>query len=188
MERREHFAHSFPNGSTLRIVQGDLTSEKVDAIVNAANEHLAHGGGVAAAIARAGGPTIQRESDSWVHNHGRVETGSAAITSGGDLPARWVIHAVGPIWGCGAEDAKLEQAITSSLELAAEHGLQSVAFPAISSGIFGFPKDRCARVFCETLDAWFAAHGEASIREVRLCLFDRETTQHFLEAARARWE
>ena len=94
-------------GCTLTTVQGDITAECVDAIVNAANEQLHHGGGVAAAIVRAGGAGIQTESTAWVAEHGKVETGSAAITGGGELDAKFVIHAVGPVWGTGDEVAKL---------------------------------------------------------------------------------
>ncbi|MEQ8763011.1 MAG: macro domain-containing protein [Planctomycetota bacterium] len=186
MQREQHFEHRLTSDVTIRVIRGDLTQEEVDAIVNAANEHLAHGGGVAGAIARAGGPVIQRESDEWTREHGPVPTGSAAITSGGELPAKHVIHAVGPIWGCGAEDDKLKSAITASLDLAQEHRLKSVAFPAISSGIFGFPKDRCARVFCETLNEYFG-EDRGALQEVILCLFDEETTGLFVEAAQEQW-
>ena len=97
---------SLPTGPKLQIVQGDVTVEEVDAIVNAANEHLQHGGGVAWAISKRGGPTIQRESDEWVRTKGTVNHAHPAWTSGGLLPAKYVIHAVGPVWGEGDEDAK----------------------------------------------------------------------------------
>ena len=106
--RRVLFERQTPAGQTICVVQNDLTAEQVDAIVNAANERLAHGGGVAGAISRRGGPTIQRESAEWIREHGPVPTGSAAITGAGELPARYVIHAVGPVWGTGDEEAKLE--------------------------------------------------------------------------------
>lgn len=169
----------------IRVVQGDLTAEPVDAIVNAANEHLSHGGGVAGVIARKGGEPIRRESNEWVREHGPVTTGSAAITLAGDLPQKAVIHAVGPVWGSGDEDAKLASAIRSSLDLAAERGFTSISFPAISSGIFGFPKDRCARVFFDTLDEWLGKAPETSVREIRLCNIDEETASIFeAEASR----
>src|SRR3990172_8126392 len=98
-------------GQTVQIVQGDITVEGVDAIVNAANEHLQHGGGVAWAISNKGGPAIQQESDEWVREHGRVSHSHPAWTSGGRLPAKYVIHAVGPVWGDGDEDSKLESAV-----------------------------------------------------------------------------
>src|SRR5690242_21518270 len=99
-------------GQSLQLVQGDITTEEVDAIVNAANEHLQHGGGVAWTISKKGGTTIQQESDAWVRQHGRVLHSAPAWTSGGLLPAKYVIHAVGPVWGDGEEDQKLETAVT----------------------------------------------------------------------------
>ncbi len=131
----------------LDIAQGDLTQEPVDAIVNAANKHLAHGGGVAGAIVSKGGRSIQRESDDWVSQHGLVSHAEPAYTRAGSLPARYIIHAVGPVWGEGAEDTKLASAITGSLRRAEALGLESIAFPAISTGIFGFPKERAAHIF-----------------------------------------
>jgi len=102
--------HSFPTGQTIQIVQGDITTESVDVIVNAANEHLQHGGGVAWAISKKGGPAIQTESDAWIRQHGLVSHAHPAWTSGGLLPAKYVIHAVGPVWGDGDEDNKLASA------------------------------------------------------------------------------
>jgi len=100
------FDHQTAAGQIVRIVRGDLTQEPVEAIVNAANEHLAHGGGVAGVIVRRGGHVIQEESSRWVREHGPVPTGGAAITTAGQLPARYVIHAVGPVWGTGDEEAR----------------------------------------------------------------------------------
>jgi len=105
-------------GQTLQIVRGDITTEDVDTIVNAANEHLQHGGGVAWAISKRGGPVIQKESDEWIRTKGTVSHAHPAWTSGGQLPARYVIHAVGPVWGDGDEDAKLSDAVTGSLRVA----------------------------------------------------------------------
>ena len=118
-----------PTGQTLQIVQGDITAEEVDAIVNAANEHLQHGGGVAWAISKRGGPAIQQESNEWVRTKSTVDHAHPAWTSGGQLPAKYVIHAVGPVWGSGEEDAKLAAAVSGSLRVANELGLQSIAFP-----------------------------------------------------------
>lgn len=125
----------------LQLVEGDITTAKVDAIVNAANAHLQHGGGVAGIISRKGGPVIQRESDLWVREHGSVRHAEPAVTSGGSLPCRYVLHAVGPVWGEGDEDRKLAEAVTGSLRAADQLELTSIAFPAISTGIFGFPKE-----------------------------------------------
>lgn len=126
----------------IELMPGDLTDLDVDAIVNAANEHLALGGGVAGAIRRRGGPRIQEECDKI----GGAFVGGAAITTGGNLKARHVIHAVGPRWGEGDEHNKLRNAVANSLSLAEKHNLNSIAFPAISTGIFGFPKEPAAGI------------------------------------------
>ena len=174
-------------GQTIRIVQGDLTAEAVDAIVNAANERLAHGGGVAGAISRRGGPVVQQESTAWVREHGPVSTGSAAITGAGALPCRYVIHAVGPVWGSGDEEAKLASAVRSALDRADENGLRSVSMPGISSGIFGFPKPLCAKVMLRTIGAWLADHPKSSVREVNACNIDALTARLFAEEAEAQF-
>lgn len=171
-------------GAIMRVVLGDLTTETTDAIVNAANERLAHGGGVAGAISRKGGPGIQQESNAWVKAHGRVTTGTAAITGAGRLPARYVIHAVGPVWGSGNDEAKLRGAVQSALALATDHNLQSIALPGISSGIFGGPKDICARVITQaTVD--FLQHNVTTLTEVRFCNIDAPTAQAFVQAVDA---
>jgi putative ATPase len=175
-------------GCTLTTVQGDITLEHVDAIVNAANEHLHHGGGVAGAIVRAGGAAIQRESTDWVKQHGRVATGTAAITGAGELDGiRHVIHAVGPVWGTGDEVAKLASAICSALDLAEKHKLAGISFPAISSGIFGFPKELCAKTFFDTIENWLDDHPQRSLQTIRLCNFDNTTANIFEREARRRF-
>jgi O-acetyl-ADP-ribose deacetylase (regulator of RNase III) len=180
MERKILYQGTTECGATVRAVQGDLTQEPVDAIVNAANGQLAHGGGVAGAIVRAGGREIQQESDAWVAQHGRVPTGGAATTGAGRLPARYVIHAVGPVWqNRGDEDGLLASAVTSALALAAEHNLRSVSLPGISTGIFGFPKERGARVI---VAAVLAALKESSLEEVNLTNIDRGTAGIFARA------
>jgi putative ATPase len=173
--------HRLPSGHIIKIRRGDITQEPVDAIVNAANNYLAHGGGVAAAIARKGGPAIQRESDEWVHQHGPVPTGGAALTGAGLLPCRGVIHAVGPIWRGGQddEDAKLRSAVWSSLELARQQGFQSIALPAISSGIFGFPVARCAQILLATAKEFAERHPHDPPRDIRFVLFDQVTLEVF---------
>ena len=170
-----------PDGRILRAVQGDITREAVDAIVNAANEYLAHGGGVAGAIARAGGPTIQEESSRWVREHGPVPTGQAAITGGGRLPARYVIHAVGPRWGMGNEETLLRQAVQSALALADRHGLRSLSLPAISTGIFGFPKPRGAEVIFRAVMDYLDAHPDSTLQEIRFCNIDAYTARLFAD-------
>ncbi|HCZ06008.1 MAG: putative ATPase [Thermotogota bacterium] len=170
-------------GIDIVIVKGDITTEKVDAIVNAANSHLQHGGGVAGAIVRAGGESIQRESDEYVKENGPVPTGGVAVTGAGNLKAKYVIHAVGPVWkgGKADEEKKLSEAVYNSLKKAHELGLCSISMPAISSGIFGFPKERCAEIFFETIARFLKEHKETSLKEIRLCNIDSETCEIFLE-------
>ncbi len=170
------------SGPTLQLVQGDITAETTDAIVNAANEHLQHGAGVAGAISRRGGPDIQAESDAWVRKHGPVSHAEPAWTSGGLLPCRYVIHAVGPVWGDGNEDAKLAAAVTGSLRVAEELGLESISLPAISTGIFGFPKERAADVILSAIRDYFSTKPASNIKQVRLVLYDQPTLDVFLQA------
>ena len=174
-------SHIFPNLHTLEILQGDLTEEKVDAIVNAANSQLMHGGGVAAAIALKGGKIIQAESDAWVKTYGSVTHSKPATTSAGRLPCKVVIHAVGPIWGSGDEEAKLTAAIRGSLELAEQLGLTSIALPPISTGIFGFPKEKAAMVFMQTIQDFFTQKPQSCLCLVRLVIIDTLTYQIFLD-------
>ncbi len=169
-----------PTGQTLQIAQGDITLENVDAIVNAANEHLQHGGGVAWAIVRRGGDVIQDESDAWIAKHGLASHSRPAWTSGGSLSAKYVIHAVGPVWGDGDEDAKLADAVTGSLRAADELGLSSIAFPAISTGIFGFPKERAARIIFQSIKKYFAENPNSGLKIIKLVLWDDETVKAFL--------
>lgn len=174
-----------PSGTVLQIVQGDLSEERVDAIVNAANSRLAHGGGVAGAIARRGGQQIQRESDEWVRQHGPVSHADPAYTSSGNLPCKYVIHAVGPVWGEGDEDAKLVAAVQGSLRRADELGLQSIALPAISTGIFGFPKQRAAGVILSAIGVYLAETPASSLQQVRLVLYDHGSVEVFTNAWKA---
>jgi len=162
------------NGRTLRLVLGDITLRDVDAIVNAANSHLQHGGGVAGAIVRRGGQVIQDESDQI----GFTPVGTAAITGAGKLPARYVIHAVGPRMGEGDEDNKLRSAVSSVLLLVSQKGLKTISMPAISSGIFGFPKDRCASILVNT-SREFLEQGKTSLEVVEFCVFDDQTANYF---------
>jgi putative ATPase len=178
------FEHTLPTGGVIRIVQGDITSETSDAIVNAANEWLKHGGGVAGAISRRGGKLIQQESDAWVQRYGPVKTGSAAITAAGQLPAKYVIHAVGPVWGSGNEEHKLASAVKSTLALADQNHLASISIPGISSGIFGGPKDICARVILQAAVEYMQQHPATSLKELRFCNIDEPTATTFVSEAR----
>jgi O-acetyl-ADP-ribose deacetylase (regulator of RNase III) len=172
---------TLPTGQSLQIVHGDITTEAVDAIVNAANEHLQHGGGVAWAIVHRGGDVIQDESDKWIQQNGLVTHARPAWTSGGALPAKYIIHAVGPVWGDGDEDNKLADAVSGSLRAADELKLTSLALPAISTGVFRFPKDRAARIIFSEIENYFVETNDSNINTVRLVLFDDATIQPFLE-------
>jgi O-acetyl-ADP-ribose deacetylase (regulator of RNase III) len=180
-------SHRLASGAEICLVEGDITRCEVDAVVNAANAHLQHGGGVAAAIARRGGPVIQEASDAWVRKHGPISAERPAITPAGSLPCRFVIHAVGPVWGEGDEDRKLGRAVAGALYLASAHHLESLAMPAISTGIFGFPKDRAAAITVKAIGEFFETHPATSIRRLDLVLFDEPTFQSFLQAFRQRW-
>ncbi|MDQ7054484.1 MAG: macro domain-containing protein [candidate division KSB1 bacterium] len=154
--------------SVIRVVEGDITEQETDAIVNPASSQLILGGGVAGAIRRKGGRRIQEECNRI----GGTPVGTAVLTTGGKLKARWVIHAVGPRMGEGDEDAKLRSATVSSLKLADDHGMRSLTFPAISTGIFGYPMDRCADIMLHTVAEYL--QGKTGLKEVRFCLWGRE--------------
>jgi O-acetyl-ADP-ribose deacetylase (regulator of RNase III) len=165
------------NNKILRLVNGDITERNVDVIVNAANSYLKHGGGVAAAIVRKGGAIIQEESDRI--GGGFVPVGSAVITSAGKLPCKAVIHTVGPRMGERDEDNKLLKAVQSTLVLAAEKEFKSISIPAISSGIFGFPKDKCAKILVQESERFLKHNNTCSIDIIEFCIFDNETLDCF---------
>ena len=167
------------NGKDLVLLQGDITDMDTDASVNAANQNLVLGAGVAGAIRTKGGPAIQEECDRI----GGAAVGEAAITTGGDLKATYVIHAVGPRMGEGDEDKKLADATRNSLNIASEKGLSSIAFPAISTGIFGFPKERCAQIMLATVIKMLEEE-ESSLKEVVFCLWGEDSLQIFKETAK----
>ena len=173
--------HKNKTGQVLQLAQGDITAETVDAIVNAANQYLQHGAGVAGAIVRRGGPSLQAESSQWVREHGLVSHAQPAYTRAGNLPCRYVIHAVGPMWGEGDEDEKLAAAIRGSLHLADQLGLNSIALPALSTGIFGFPKPYAARVILTAVWNYIVSAPDTPLKLIRLVLFDPATVQAFIE-------
>ena len=172
------------SGVLLQIIQGDLTEEHSDAIVNAANQHLQLGGGVAGAIRKKGGPSIQKECDAI----GTIPVGTAVATSAGTLPNKFVIHAVGPVWHGGheQEDDLLASAITNALHIANEYTLDSISFPAISSGIFGFPKNRCAEIMLSAIDKFLETEHTSLIR-VNCTNIDSETANIFYEEFKKRF-
>jgi O-acetyl-ADP-ribose deacetylase (regulator of RNase III) len=171
------------NQTRLAIIQGDITQQATDAIVNAANPGLMGGGGVDGAIHRAGGSAILEECKQIVAKRGRLPTGKAVITTGGNLPAKHVIHTVGPIWQGGnkGEAALLESAYRESLKLAAEHKLTSLSFPSISTGAYGYPVAEAAKVAIRTVVS-FLTEQVTSVKEVVFVLFDSRTYQAYSSA------
>lgn len=174
-------AEQMVDGCAFQAVLGDMTAEKVDAIINAANTRLAHGGGLAGAIIARGGMEIQVESDRVAP----VATGEAAVTTAGDLPCRWVIHAVGPIWGRGEEEQLLRSAVRASLDRGAELEATSIAMPAISTGIFGYPKQDGTATIVDESKSWILDHPDSPLRKLRFTAFDEETAGFFAFAVRA---
>jgi O-acetyl-ADP-ribose deacetylase (regulator of RNase III) len=170
---------NFPSGITLEIHQGDITLMDTDAIVNAANKHLAHGGGVALAIVRRGGAVIQKESNAWIAQHGPISADEPAYTTGGKMKCKYVIHAVGPVWGEGDEDKKLIQAIRGCMQTANSLELASISFPAISTGIFRFPIDRAADIFMRTFADYSKDAESGSVCKIILVLFDAHSLEIF---------
>jgi O-acetyl-ADP-ribose deacetylase (regulator of RNase III) len=168
--------------TTITAALGDLTTMQVDAIVNAANEQLAHGGGLAAAIVRVGGSIIQEESDRWVAQHGPLSPGTAAVTSGGALPARLVVHVAGPRHREGRDNERLLRlAVGAALTAATEHGCRTVALPAVSAGIFGYPLEEAVAVIASEAAAWARANPNA-LDEIRLVGYDGRVTSAFADA------
>ena len=155
-------------GTQLELIEGDITELDVDVIVNPANEQLQLGGGVAGAIRAKGGPSIQEECDRI----GGTPVGTAVMTGAGNLKAKQVIHAVGPRWGEGEEERKLAAAVRSSLALADRRGLKSIALPALSTGVFGFPLERAARVMLTEVHRYL--QGGTKLERVVICLFGEE--------------
>jgi len=167
------------NNTVMELVQGDITNLTTDAIVNAANTSLTLGGGVAGAIARKGGPKIQEECDKI----GGTCVGGAVITSGGNLKAKHVIHAVGPVHGMEHEDEKLKDATLNALKLADKNDLRSIAFPAISTGVFSFPVERCASIMLSTTIAYL--EGPTKLKRVIFCLYSQQTFKIFRDTLEA---
>jgi O-acetyl-ADP-ribose deacetylase (regulator of RNase III) len=168
--------------AVVELVEGDITQQHVDAIVNAANSRLAGGGGVDGAIHRAGGPEIMAETDRRYPEG--CPTGSAVISTAGRLPARFVLHAVGPVWygGESGEPESLAAAHRRCLELAVEHGCASIAFPAISTGVYGYPLDQASRTALGTVIQWLREHGRP--QQVRFVLFGQSALDAFCAALR----
>ncbi len=171
------------NEAKLSIMKGDITQQATDAIVNAANSGLMGGGGVDGAIHRAGGPAILEECKQIVSRQGRLPTGKAVLTTGGNLKAKYVIHTVGPVWhgGSKGEAELLESAYRESLKLAAENHLTSVSFPSISTGAYGYPVEKASRVALRTVIS-FLRESITSVKEVVFVLFDSLTFETYSSA------
>jgi O-acetyl-ADP-ribose deacetylase (regulator of RNase III) len=166
-------------GTTLWALRADLTRQEVDAVVNAANEYLEHGGGLAAAIVRAGGREIQEESDRWVAEHGPLAPGIAAVTGAGRMPARFVVHVAGPRYRVRQDnEGLLRTAVGAALDAAAARGCRTVALPAISAGIFGYPLGEATRIIASTCAAW-AEEQAGALEEIRLVGYDGDTAGAF---------
>ena len=163
------------NDKIIRLIKGDITDQNVDVVVNPANSYLKHGGGVAGAIVRKGGKIIQTESDKI----GFVQVGSSVITTSGKLLCQAIIHTVGPKMGEGNEDFKLSKSLHSSLILASDNSYKSISIPAISSGIFGFPKDRCANILLDESIKFLQNNNDTSLQSIEFCIIDDETLFHF---------
>ncbi len=166
-------------GRTIRITEGNIALLDVEAVVNAANKYLKLGGGVAGAIKAYGGPSIQQECDALAP----IEVGDAVLTKGGNLKARYVIHAVGPRMGEGDEESKLARATLRSLEIAKEQRIRSLAFPAISTGIFGFPLERCSEIMLRTAIDFLKRNDYP--QEIVFCLYGQEAYSLFLRTLAA---
>ena len=167
--------------SEVHTIQGDLTRQNVDVVVNAANEDLAHGGGVAAALAGAGGPEVQAAPDKWVADHGRLATGQAAVTTAGSLPAKHIVHVVGPRYAQGQDNAALlREAVRAALFAAEAEGAVSVAMPAISAGIFGYPRQEATCVIAEAVVEWLREKDRTI--EIRLVGYDEAGAADFDDA------
>ena len=162
---------TFKGGQTFTVVVNDILYEPVQCIVNAANGMLAHGGGVAAAIADAAGSVLLADCREIISKHGRIPSGRAVVSKAGDLPFRGVIHAVGPKMGEGDEERKIIRALRASFDLAEERRWTSLSFPAISSGIFLVPVPLCARSYLRAVKEFFADNPGSKLYEIRLCLF-----------------
>jgi O-acetyl-ADP-ribose deacetylase (regulator of RNase III) len=179
--------HAFPGGRTLRLVIGDITLAPADAIVNAANSGLAGGGGVDGAIHRRGGPSIMRELDEIRGKISRCPAGGAVATTAGDLPARWVFHAVGPFYRDGGENEAelLASCYRTCLEMAEEREIRTISFPSISTGAYRYPMAEAARIALDVV-ARHLERGDTTVREVILVLFDRAAYDVYAAALRAR--
>ena len=171
-----------PSGLTFQQIQGDITLANAEAIINPANSQLMHGGGLAAIITRKAGPVLESESKAWVRENGPVSHQIPAHTSAGDLPFKYIIHAVGPVWGSGDEHSKLRDAVQGSLQLAKDLNLISLAIPAISTGVFGFPVEPAAKIILSAIVDFAESYHDSPLENVQLFVYSDQTAVVFTAA------
>jgi O-acetyl-ADP-ribose deacetylase (regulator of RNase III) len=168
-----------PIGIEIKLIEGDITLADAEAIINPANSQLAHGGGLAGLLSRKAGPALQAESTLWVKENGPVNHESPAYTKAGELPFKFVIHAVGPVWGSGEEERKLQAAVTGSLGLANQLKVNSLALPAISTGIFRYPIEEAARVILTAARDYSAENENSTLKEIQIVVYGSQSARVF---------
>lgn len=167
--------------TSVQLIKGDITQANTDVVVNPANSQLMHGGGLAGLLAKKAGPTLQHESNQWVNENGPVKHDTPAYTSAGDLPFRYIIHAVGPVWGSGEEQQKLKDAVLGALKTADDLGVISIALPAISTGIFGFPLEPAAVIILSSLREYLDENPGSGLETIQVVLYDDQSASIFSE-------
>ena len=172
---------TLPSNHIMQLLKGDISLSEVDVIVNPANSHLNHGGGLAGFLANKAGPTLQQESTEWVNENGPVSHASPAYTGAGDLPFHYIIHAVGPIWGSGQEENKLKAAVNGALQLANDLKVQSIAIPAISTGVFKYPLEDAAKVIISTIYGYLRSNSDSFLKNLQLVVFNDQAASTFSE-------
>lgn len=168
-----------PTGIEIKLIEGDITLSDAEAITNPANSQLAHGGGLAGLLSRKAGPALQLESSRWIKKNGPVSHDSPAYTRAGELPFKFVIHAVGPVWGSGDEERKLRAAVMGSLRLADQLEMKSLALPAISTGIFRYPVEEAARVILTAARDYSDENENPSLQEIQIVVYGSQSAVVF---------
>jgi O-acetyl-ADP-ribose deacetylase (regulator of RNase III) len=169
-------------GRRMELVKGDLTEEQGDVIINTANKWLQHGAGVAGAIIQKEESIIQKESNEWLTKYGSITREQPAYTNAGSLPCRYVIHAIGPVWGEGEEEEKLYPAIRGALNLAVQLKSQTLSIPPISTGIFGFPKEKAAPIYYSAIHNFWLSEPDSILTKIRITIIVDQTSKVFLIA------
>lgn len=187
MENSIKYYRDFENQKRFEVVNKNILEKKTDCIVNAANGMLAHGGGVAAAIAKAAGELLVNEGNQIIQTRGRIPVGECVITTAGNLPFKGVIHAVGPRQGEGNELEKLISALRSAFEKAHQKNWLSLSFPAVSSGIFAVPYKVCAKGYLNAIEGFFSSHLNPRLKLIRLCLFEGQLMDDILQYFHQNW-